>query len=101
MNGRFGEDGALAAAFEWDERKRLANLAKHGIDFRDAMDVFDKPHLTVPSAHEEEERWVSLGLIREAVVAVVWTDRDSVIRLISVRAARRNERQIYHARCGT
>jgi uncharacterized DUF497 family protein len=58
------------AAFEWDERKRLANLTKHGIDFRDA------------------------------VVAVVWTDRGGAIRIISVRAARRNERQIYHARCG-
>lgn len=90
----------MAAAFEWDERKRLANVAKHGIDFRDATEVFDRPHLTVPSAHEGEARRISLGLIREAVVAVVWTDRDGVIRLISVRAARRNERQIYHARFG-
>jgi uncharacterized DUF497 family protein len=88
------------AAFEWDERKRLANLTKHGIDFRDAVDVFERPHLTVPSAHGGEERRISLGLIREAVVAVVWTDRGGAIRIISVRAARRNERQIYHARCG-
>lgn len=88
------------AAFEWDERKRLLNLAKHGIDFRDAVEVFERPHMTVPSAHEGEERRISLGLIREAVVAVVWTDRGEAIRIISVRAARRNERQIYHARCG-
>ena len=91
----------MAVTFEWDERKRLTNLAKHGIDFRDVRSVFDRPHLTMPTEHGGEERQISLGLIRDAVVAVVWTDRDGVIRIISVRAARRNERQIYHARCGT
>jgi len=29
--------------FEWDERKRQANLAKHHIDFQDAKRVFDGP----------------------------------------------------------
>ena len=37
-----------ATGFEWDENKRLANIAKHGIDFRDAMDVFFEPHLDEP-----------------------------------------------------
>ena len=27
--------------FEWDDAKRLSNIEKHGIDFRDALDVFD------------------------------------------------------------
>jgi len=26
--------------FTWDEAKRLANLRKHGIDFRDAEAIF-------------------------------------------------------------
>jgi uncharacterized protein (DUF4415 family) len=29
--------------FEWDEEKRQSNLAKHYIDFRDAVRVFDGP----------------------------------------------------------
>jgi uncharacterized DUF497 family protein len=29
--------------FEWDERKRQANLAKHRIDFQDVLRVFDGP----------------------------------------------------------
>ena len=29
--------------FEWDERKRLINLAKHLIDFRDAIRIFEGP----------------------------------------------------------
>ena len=27
--------------FEWDESKRLANVAKHGIDFSDAVQIFE------------------------------------------------------------
>ena len=29
--------------FEWDESKRQANLAKHRIDFQDAIGIFDGP----------------------------------------------------------
>ncbi|MCC7023141.1 MAG: BrnT family toxin [Thermomicrobiales bacterium] len=29
--------------FEWDPGKRHANLDKHGIDFRRAIDVFSDP----------------------------------------------------------
>ncbi len=27
--------------FEWDENKRQANIEKHGIDFADAVKIFD------------------------------------------------------------
>ena len=30
---------------EWDERKRAANLHKHGFDFADALLVFEGDHL--------------------------------------------------------
>ena len=43
---------------------------------------------------------VSLGRIAESVIAVVWTDRAGIVRIISARAARRNERQIFAARVG-
>ena len=32
--------------FEWDEVKNQINIRKHGLDFRDAVDVFDHPVLT-------------------------------------------------------
>ncbi len=31
--------------FEWNEQKRLTNIRKHGIDFRDAWQLFDAPML--------------------------------------------------------
>ena len=36
-------------AFQWDERKRLRNIAKHGFDFVQADGLFEGPHLIVPS----------------------------------------------------
>jgi uncharacterized protein len=32
-------------AFEWDAAKNTANLAKHGIGFRNAVRIFDGPVL--------------------------------------------------------
>ena len=32
--------------FEWDDAKRWANFAKHGLDFRDAEEVFQGISLT-------------------------------------------------------
>jgi len=31
--------------FEWDAAKNAANMAKHGIDFDDAVRIFDGPVL--------------------------------------------------------
>ncbi len=88
------------AGFEWDERKRVLNLEKHGIDFRDAVGLFDHPHLTVETSRNGEVRKVSLGTVAQCVIAVVCTDRAGTVRIISARAARRNERQAYTTRFG-
>ena len=37
--------GGLPPGYEWDEAKNQANIRKHGIDFRDAVRIFDKPTL--------------------------------------------------------
>jgi hypothetical protein len=55
--------------FEWDERKRLSNLAKHGLDFVRAVEVFDRPSFTYQSARPGEERWVTVGMANERLVA--------------------------------
>lgn len=50
--------------FEWDDAKAAGNLAKHGVDFNEAMDVFLDPLLMTrydEDHSEDEERWVSLG----------------------------------------
>jgi uncharacterized protein len=86
------------AGFEWDGRKRALNLEKHGIDFRDAIGLSEPPHLTVDTIRTGEVRKVGHGKVARCLVAVVWADRAGNIRIISARAARRNERQAYTAR---
>ena len=80
--------------FEWYEAKRLANIEKHGIDFLDADIVFGGPHL-VGSARTEggEVRWMAVGMLDDVYVTVIFTRRASTIRLISMRSARREERE--------
>lgn len=47
----------------WDERKRRANIGKHGIDLADTERIFDSPLLTDEDTREAygEQRLKSLG----------------------------------------
>ena len=85
----------VSMTFEWDERKRLSNLEKHGLDFFDVITVFESPHVVVPSAHQGEERFLAIGLLESRYVTVVYTIRAEAIRVISFRRARYEERQKY------
>jgi uncharacterized protein len=83
--------------FEWDEDKRLANIKNHGIDFVDVSEVFDGDIFTVEDDRYSygEQRFVTFGLLKGSVVAVVNTDRGKYIRIISVRKATKNEYRTY------
>ena len=80
--------------FEWDEAKRLANLAKHDIDFVRAAQVFAAPHLILPArSTADDPRWLAIGTTSSILVAVVFTRRETLLRIISIRRARTNERR--------
>jgi uncharacterized DUF497 family protein len=81
--------------FEWDEDKRRSNLAKHGIDFDSAIEVFYGPIILRRSDRNNEERWTALGYSDDRLVVVVFTRRADVIRIISARRARKNEEREY------
>jgi uncharacterized DUF497 family protein len=87
----------VVVPFQWDPRKAVSNLDKHGVDFADAVAVFEDPRaLTMPDPHPDEERFVTLALDSLGRVLVVsWTHRDDDIRLISARKATRRERLQY------
>lgn len=88
-------------SFEWDEHKNQLNLAKHGIDFDDAVEIFDDPILLYRSDRNHEERWVAIGTSNDHVIAVIFTRRNDTIRIISARSARKNEKESYrHASIG-
>ena len=91
---------AEVRAFEWDEDKRLLNINKHGIDFEVAKNVFRDPAAyTFTSPHPAfERRYVTIGMAQGIVIAVISTLRGDTIRIISARAARREERRRYDRR---
>ncbi|RJP30110.1 MAG: BrnT family toxin [Candidatus Omnitrophota bacterium] len=82
---------------EWDEDKRLANARKHGIDFVDAVAVFDGDIVTIEDDRFEygEQRFLTLGVLNERVVVIIHTERKNVTRIISVRKATRYEERRY------
>jgi uncharacterized DUF497 family protein len=82
-------------SFEWDEQKNLANRAKHTIDFDDAIEVFGGPVLLLRSDRNNEERWVAVGSLENRLIAVIFTRRADVVRIISARRARKNEEREY------
>ncbi len=83
--------------FDWDTKKRKANIKKHGIDFSELRKVFEKPMLTRIDNREDygETRWISLGDLNGKIVILVYTETENNVRLISARRATKNEENIY------
>ncbi len=97
-SGRYTLVGRGAVEFEWDKAKRLSNFEKHNLDFMAIRDMFDgRPLLTMEVLRLEECRMVSTGLFEDRYCTVVWTARGSVIRIISARRPRDNERRAHRA----
>jgi uncharacterized DUF497 family protein len=85
-------------SFEYDERKSLANLTKHGIDFIEAQALWNDPYLLeIPARTTDEERFLVIGKIRDKHWSAVVTPRDGNIRIISVRRSRTEEVAIYES----
>jgi len=83
--------------FQWDDDKAAENIRKHGIDFADAVGVlYDEYGLTVLEEHDDEQRYVTIGLdALGRVLVVVYCWRDDDVRLISARPATSAERKQY------
>lgn len=84
--------------FEWDEDKNRGNIEKHGIGFATASRIFEGPLVSwVDDRYEYGEvRHHSIGQVGGVIMlAVIHTDREGIIRIISARRANRAERKRY------
>jgi uncharacterized DUF497 family protein len=81
----------------WDEAKRRENLQKHGIDFVGAERLFFEHTVTLEDDRFDygERRFITFGLLAGRVLAVVHTEQDDAIRIISMRKATRREEKSY------
>ena len=83
--------------FTWHEPKRQATLQKRGLDFAQAEQLFAGPTFTFEDDRQDygEQRWVTLGLLREKVVIIVHTESEAEIRIISMREAEKDEQHLF------
>ena len=64
--------------FEWNPAKADTNLAKHGVDFDDAINVFDDPVASIdvdPRHYLGEVRYWVTGRVEGVVLFVCYTVR--------------------------
>lgn len=83
--------------FEWDEAKRQANIAKHGIDFHDAKAALEDSPVMIADDRKNygERRCIAAGHVKGHMLIVVFTVRNGVFRIISARKANSRERRKY------
>jgi len=84
-------------SYEWDERKRQANVKKHGIDFIDIPELFDGYMVILPDErfNYSETRFIAIGILRNQVIVIAYTERNENIRIISARKATKYEQTYY------
>jgi uncharacterized DUF497 family protein len=82
-------------AFEWEEAKRLKNLAKHGVDVAEGFD-WDDAYIGIDDSMDYGEvRLFALGWFRNRIHHVTFTERGSKTRIISFRKATTGEVKVY------
>ncbi len=83
--------------FEWDPDKDAGNQAKHGIGFRQAIEVFRGFVVVREDTRRDygECRLIALGVYDGSVIRLVYTERADAIRIISAWKANTHDRKTY------
>ena len=84
----------------FDPIKRGRTLAERGLDFAQAKEVFAGKTFTREDDRFDygEDRWITVGLLDQRMVVVVWTQRGKTRHVISMRKANEREQARYRNR---
>jgi uncharacterized DUF497 family protein len=79
----------------FDPAKRLRTLEQRGLDCLDAETVFAGPTIELHDRRRDygEVRIICIGMLRGRVVIVVYTDRNGIRHIISMRKANDREQR--------
>ena len=84
--------------FEFDDAKSRSNLAKHGISFSDAQQLWaDAERVEIPARTEDETRFLIIGKVAQKYWSAIITYRENRVRIISVRQSRKEEVALYES----
>ena len=82
--------------FEWDDNKNNSNKAKHGIDFETSEKLWlDENRIEILAPYPLEDRRIMISKLQNNIWTAIYTIRDDIIRIISVRRARVKEINLY------
>jgi uncharacterized DUF497 family protein len=83
---------------EIDPAKQAWTFRERGLDFVKAAQIFESFNLTFDDGREDyrEDGFLTYGLLDQVIVACVWTIRGPKRRIISLRKAEKDEREIYN-----
>jgi uncharacterized DUF497 family protein len=87
----------------YDPKKREQTLADRSVDFDTAPEIFEGPvYDQIDDRFEYGEiRTVTVGFFRGRMMIVVWTERQGVRHIISMRKANDREQAKYKELFGT
>ncbi len=76
----------------------MANLRRHGVDFKIVSRIFEGPILERRDDRLDygESRWIAIGMVSGTELTVCYTDRGERRRVISARRANRDEREAFY-----
>ena len=87
--------------FDWDIKKNLLNIEKHGVSFKMAASSFFDPNAVIidDDAHSQnEDRFILIGVNKYDKLLTVchcYRDDGNVVRIISARKPSQVEQDIY------
>lgn len=83
--------------FEYDSDKSRINKEKHGVDFIEAQSLWkDEDALIVPAnTSDDEVRYALISKLNEKCYVAIFTMREKIFRIISVRRCRKEEEKNY------
>ena len=85
--------------FEYDKNKSRVNKEKHGIDFVEAQNLWQNENALVVPANivDDEVRYALISVFQNKCYIAIYTLRNEVYRIISVRRCRKNEEKSYES----
>ena len=83
--------------FEYGENKSQINKEKYGIDFVDAQNLWKNEDALIIAANivDEEVRYALISVFKDRCYTAIFTLRNEIYRIISVRRCRKNEERNY------
>jgi uncharacterized DUF497 family protein len=79
--------------FEWNTKKNIVNIKKHGIDFSDVPKMFESYYQVYEDefGDYEESRFIATGVLNEVMIIVIFSQDSDTVRVISARKAEKSE----------